>query len=401
MFIHGRHDWASTLLSCTGYHRVQFPGVSAHTIASNYEGMLREAIGRIADLSHSGLILASSLPMCTVAGTQYDRLLREECRGKPAAEVPSRSLSGDWLDGYAATLEAVASAMDLSGGKIRPENVAVVGYFMDRCEGDHRGNVRELRRMLAGLGLDTVCVWLSGAPYSELAKVRNAGTILSLPHGRKAAAVLAGRLQAKLVDTDLPLGLDGTAAWLRQVAQATGRKEAAEAFIESELERIVPTLEWVVPHAFLNRRVVFIGDPYFLRGLQRMIGELGMELAGAFLTARAGGGFEIGPEAAGAVVEFAPRMAWMPQAWRRLQEKGVDLVVSNADGLSALKPACACFELGFPSLEFHCLREEPTLGFEGQVSLAHRMANALVGRRSPAAVPAAAAAIRSGDTVAS
>lgn len=374
MTVHGRHDWASTLLSCDGNHRVQYAGVDANSIASNYEDRLRQAVRGAAGLPQAGVVLLSSMPICTLAGTQHERILREERGAKPAAFIEGRSLAGNWLEGYEAALSALVSALDFSGGKPGRGNVAIVGHLMDRCEGDGRGDAAELRRLTAGLGLEAVSVWLSGEPTSRLRDARHARTILSLPHGRKAAAALARKLGARLVELGVPLGLEGTQDWLRKLGAALGRERAAEAFIRAELGRIVPRLEWAVPASFLDKKAVFVGEPALLPGMAGLCEGLGMELAACFLNGA-------GKDAGGAF--FEPSMSRMRSEWGRL-DKDMDLFIGNTDAYSMLRPSCAFVELGFPSVGTHFLRDEPCLGFEGFLHLADRMANAMSEREAMA-----------------
>ncbi|MBI5210173.1 MAG: hypothetical protein HY927_09415 [Elusimicrobia bacterium] len=381
MMIHGRHDWASTLLSVTGHHRFQFCGVSADSIATSYELKVREVIRKVGELPHAKAVLVTSLPMCTVAGTDYGRLLNAELKRKPGLVVPARALAGGWLDGYAATLDTLAEGLDLAGGRPRAGDVAVVGYFMDRGEGEHRGNVAELGRLCRGLGLRLVSTWLSGSTVSGLKRVRHARTIISLPHGRRAAAILARRVKAGLVEMDLPFGLAGTEAWVRRLGAALGRKRQAEAFIDKELGRAAARLEWVVPFSFLNRKVVFIGDPHLARGMAELCSEVGASLEAAFLTGRpeaaASNGRKGGRRPAQAAWEVEPHTALVRRRWDELSRRGVDLLVGNTDAFSLLKPGCACVEFGYPSISHHVLRDEPYLGFEGAVGFYQRMMNSL------------------------
>ena len=390
LMVHGRHDWASTLLSCTGYHRIQFGGVNVNTVATNYEALVRERVEEVARQPHSKVILVSSLPMCNIAGMQYDRVLRDSRGSKPAFEVPGNSLSGDWLEGYGDVLSILADGIDFSGARPDDDAVAVVGYLMERCEGDHKGNVAELERLLAGLGLRAASVWLSDRPYEHLRAARHARTIVSLPCGRRAGATLARRLGVRLIETELPFGLAATQEWLRRVGDATGRRERAEAFIEAELARVTPRLEWAVPFSFLGKRLVFLGEPNLYPGLLDIAEEVGLELAGSFLTGILGprpAADKAPPEPKLPGPFFEPRVTDARALWAELVGGGVDMLISNSDGLSSLRPDCAWLEMGFPSIGTNALRDEPFLGFEGWLSLLHRLSNAAT---RPLALPAQA-----------
>ncbi len=373
--IHGRHDWNSTMLSCTGHHRLQYCGVSARSIAGDTEGMLREVVHKVGALKHSAVVLITSLPMCTIAGTDYARVAKEI--KTPAFQVAERSIDGDWFEGYATTLKALAEGIDLTGGRKKKDNVAIVGHFMDRCEGDQLGNLAELRRMCAALGLKTVSIWPSGGSYAELRRVREAGTVISLPYARRAGEILARRLKARLIETEVPFGLQATRNWLTTVGKAVGRLKKANAFIDEELERVIPRLEWAIPYAFLNKKLVFTGDPHLLEGLRDICGDLGIRLSGAYLTGRRPPGVRDGENAF-----FEPRVTRFRGAWKKLSKSGgVDLIISNTDGLSITKPEIPRLEFGFPSIWTHSLSDEPFLGFNGFLSFIDRMSKALTARK--------------------
>jgi nitrogenase molybdenum-iron protein alpha/beta subunit len=187
-YIQGNHDWLSTLTSVSGYHRVANTALHPSMMTASREKPLGEMLRRVAAHPGTGGTLLTTMPMAAITGADYDRLCREVAREtrKDVVHVPGRSLSGDWLDGYERTLEALARQLDLSGGRRRSRQVAIVGYLFDRNEADHTANLRVLREMCEALGLELVAVWLSGGSWSALRDVRQAGTILSLPYGRAA-----------------------------------------------------------------------------------------------------------------------------------------------------------------------------------------------------------------------
>lgn len=290
---------------------------------------------------------------------------------------------GDWLDGYARTLEVLAGTLELSGGAPRPENVALVGYLMDRNEGDHHSNIDEMERMLSAMSLRLVSTWLGGRARGSLEAVRDAGTLLALPHGRGAARLIAARTGARVVDVGLPFGLAGTERWVRAVGGALGRAEEAEALLSEDLGRAARRLEWLLPRVFLGRRVGFIGDPWYLGAFAELCEELGCKLTLSAATCRRA------PE----------REAWNPGEvlWRpspralaaRLREP-LDLLVSSSNEAADAYAAGGgrVLEFGFPSYRSHAAAERPCLGFRGALGLVDRMAQSLEvsasGRRATA-----------------
>jgi len=382
-YIHGRHDLHSTLFNCSGYHRVQFTGTNSEKVATNYESAVAGDIQKIASLSHCKGIFLSSISFCKIVGIQYDRLIREipGDLGKPVWEVAGYSLEGDWLDGYARTLHCLASSIDLKRGSPKPENVAIVGYLMDRTEADHQGNIAELRRMLEGISLKPVSIWLSNSPLGHLQKIKNAATVISLPHGREAASTIAERIGARVINTSFPFGIARTQEWIRQVAGALGKRPEAEAFIQRETEQIIPKLEWLVPHVFLNRRLVWIGEPYLLGGLMSLAEDLGFRIAGAYLAASQR---HLDKETVKMFKEkariiFEPTRRKLNAEWKLHKKNGVDLVIGNSRGLSMIDSDAAQMEFGYPCYHYHALQQEPYLGFRGSISFIHRMVNAIMG----------------------
>jgi len=378
-FIQGNHDWLSTLTSVSGYHRIANTALHPVQMTASREETLREFLGRIAERPNVPGVLLTSMPMAFITGSDYDRLCLDvsEATGKAVVHVKGKSLSGDWLDGYEETLLSLARQLDLSGGRPDSNKVAIIGNLFDRNEGDHRANVRDLRAMLGALGLETVTIWLEGRDFSELSAVRDAGTILSFPYGRRAARWVAKRTGAGLIECDLPFGLAATERWVRQLGDALGRENEAEALIDRELSEVVPTLEWVIPFFFENRRWGFVGDPHLANGLHEIAGTVGARLAFAVITNTPHHERELSRE----LVEEARVLVYPRQrtlsdfVHGAIQEDVVSLVVAHSDAMSSRYVAAV--ELGFPSMYSHCLYDRPFLGFHGFLALIDSMVNAI------------------------
>jgi len=378
--IHGRHDLFSTILSCGSDHRVQYTGVNVFTIAGNFESQIFAALKRISKWPDCGVIFTGAMPMCSIAGSDYERILREALDGcgKPSFLIPRRSaVTGDWLDGYAGALEVLAAGMDLEGAKAEPGAVALVGHLMDRNEGDQLANVAELERMVRALGAEPVSTWLSGRPYAHLREARRAETVVSLPYGRKAARALAKRLGARLVEAELPFGLDASRRFMDLLGRALGREAAARAFIKSELDSVVPRLEWSVPHAFESRRFAFAGDPHHAAGFAELIEEVGGKVVSTVVM----GGAGHLPEERRRALESRPGTLFEPDRaqLRRLFAEATggeaDLLVCNSLGVRYIDPSVPWLEHGFPSEHTHFLHDEPFLGFQGALAFLARAAN--------------------------
>lgn len=377
-YVQGNHDWLSTLTNVSGLHRIANTALHPSQMGESREKGLRQSLLRIASQPAVPAVALTSMPMAFITGADYERLSRDTtaATGKPAIHIPGKSLSGDWLDGYSEVLHSLATQLDLRGGTLDPRKVGIVGNLFDRNEEDHRGNVRELERTFAALDLDLASVWLSGSSFAELSAIRDAGTIISLPYGRRAAKRLARRTGARLLELPLPFGLGASEAFVRQLGEALDRKDKASAFIDAELSRIAPKLEWVIPFVFENRSIAYVGEPHSLPGFADMVEMLGARVLYAVVTNRPehlaephawDGRFEV-------VVN--PRMRTMAEFTSRIIREGdADLLVTNNAGSFTGK--AALLEFGFPSTFRHCLYDRPFLGFRGAIAFVDSMATAL------------------------
>lgn len=379
-YIQSNHDWFSTLTSVDGIHRVANTDLHPWKIVAARDDQVQGMLKELASYSGAGAVLVTSMPMATITGVDYDRLCRPVSAetGKPVVNVPGNGLTGDWLDGFADTLKALARAVDLTGHEPQAGNVAVVGYLMDRAEGDHRGNLAEMRRLLEALGLRLGAVWLSGGTTADLGEVRHASAIVSLPYARDAARILGERLGVPVVETGLPLGLHGSERWLAQVAEALGRSGRLAAVVDAELAHAVPKIEWAVPHYLLHRRAVFVGDPHLALAFEPVAEELGLGLVRHYVLCRRVHARELLARTAEARVVVDPTQRGLEQSTRDLINAGqCDLLVTNSVGYPPGSLKAGVVELGFPSYFTHVLEERPFLFFRGLVNLVERMSNEL------------------------
>lgn len=376
-FVQGNHDWFSTLTTVSGRHRIANTALHPDHLSGSREEQLRAQLSRMARDPDVPALALTSMPMAFVTGADYERLVRDvaEESGKPIIQIPGKSLSGDWLDGYEEALLALASQIDLSGGSPAPDTVAIVGYLYDRNEADHSANITELRRTLEALGLRLATVWLSGESFARLRDVRDAGTIISLPYARRAARRLARQTGARLIELPVPFGLGATERWVREIGAALGREAKAEAFIERELQRIVPRLEWVVPFLFQNRRMGYVGEPHLVAGLREQLEMLGAELSTVIVTNRERHARHLPEDMGDAKVLVAPKMKTMLRHIMSLTgEDELHLLITHNMGIIGDVPI---LEFGFPSHFRHALYERPFLGFSGALAFVDSMATAM------------------------
>jgi nitrogenase molybdenum-iron protein alpha/beta subunit len=382
-YVQGNHDWFSTLTSVTGVHRVANTDLHPWKMVVARDDQVQALLQQLAGYPGAGVVLITSMPMATITGVDYDRLTRPvaEATGKMVASVPGNALAGDWIDGYADSLKALARVVPLEGAAPQPGNVAVVGYLMDRNEGDHRANLRELERLLGDLGLKVVSVWLSGQGAADLAKVRDAAAIVSLPYGRAAARILGQRLEVPVIEAGLPVGIQGTERWLTRIAEALGCTDRLAAVLDRELRATVPLVEWVVPHYLVQRSLVHVGDPHLGLAVDELAAELGLRVERHFVLGRRAHALELLARCGEDRVVVDPKRTQMDHALRDMIADGrCDVLVTNSLGYQSGPCRAAQVELGFPSFFTHVLDERPTFFFRGALSIVERIINEM--RRS-------------------
>lgn len=382
-FIHGNHDWLSTLISISGYHRLANSALHCWKVIAKRDDSIVARLQKMGEFRGSGLVLMTSMPMATIVGVDYDRLCHkaQDASGTDTFHVVDRAIDGDWMDGYAEVLLTLAKRLPVDRALRKdPKKVAIVGYFMDRNEEDHRGNLRELRRLLEALGLELTTVWAGGEPWEQMKRgVQEAGTILSFPYARRAALTLSRRLKTPLVENRLPFGLKATVEWIEQLGATFERPEQAQALIASELKDVMPRLEFVVPYQFLHRRMVFIGDPHQAEGFLEIAQDLGCRVPFLTVSARRHNAKNIRAlRDSGALpdttVLIDPRMWGYIERFSPIQTTA-DLIVSCNTTMSGAEEGY--LEFGFPCYERHALFDRPFLGFRGMMAFVDDMAREL------------------------
>ncbi len=361
-YVQGTHDLHARLLDPAGRHRVAHTLADTVNVVLDREPQVRDLIARVGARADVSVVLVSALPMASITGSQYDRLAREVAPaiGKPVLDVPARSLQTDWLDGYAEVLAALARGIPLESGGLDKDAVAIVGPLVHRLEGDAMADVAELARLCRdGLGLQVAAVWPSGVPVARLAPAGRAATVVALPGGRKAAALLARRTGASLVDVPVPFGTAATDAFLRQVGMATGRSRQAEATIVAGADRARSEARRAgVPP---GTRLAFVGDPGTAAGFAGLAEDIG-----AVPVACVSSGHP--PVAVGG----------LPGVEALVGPEDVDLCLTGSRGVEAcIDRGIPFLEHGYPSYGTHALTPRPSLGYAGVVGMAERVANRL------------------------
>ncbi|HPB96239.1 MAG TPA: nitrogenase component 1 [Polyangiaceae bacterium] len=402
-YVQGNHDYMSTLAWYPDTPRVTNTELTPLDVIRNRdEAIVRELLS-LTEHPQAGVVLVDAMAMALITATDYDRLCAraKEKTTKPVLRVPHRSLTSDHLTGYADVMEALASGLPLHPNPSKTGNrVGLVGYYWDRNEGDHRGNMTELERIADALGLEWTTPWLSGSPSSALRDIENAQWIVSLPYGRKAAQILAKRLGCPLLRAEYPFGLAASLRFIVALGVVTGRLSAALTFVQAELETILPRLAWVVPFALLHRRIGFLGDPHLVLGMQEMASLWGCTMPFAATSCLPRHARDSAPDYGNALHDPSipedvrtlmnidqpvdapsnflsyPHVRELVRELEHLaQEQRLDVLVTNSLGF--LTKGIGIVEFGFPSYHTHALIDRPFVGLLGFLTMMERVVNAL------------------------
>jgi len=367
------HDHGESLSGSRGQPRLVTTFADYVVAPAGAGRAVEQAVRKVVEDLKPGAIVLAELSRITIAGEDLPglgRVLADQTK-TPVLVARSRTLERDYTDAYRSVIEALAAQLPDSAFAGGPEDgkVAIVGYFFERSEGDQIGNVAAMTDLVRVLGLVPVAPWLSGAPFSALCEAARASVIAALPLGRRAARTIAERSGARVLDLDLPIGLLGTAAWVRAIGEATGRESRAEQVVDAALRRSVPLVDRTASRVLATRRAALAAQPDWCDGLARMLEQdLGMQPAVVVRRCRA--------------KDCDPSVAeWSDLVSTELKGRGLDVIIGSTWERRALpEPArrIAFVELGYPSLSEHFLVEQPHLGFDGTLVFAQRLASAVL-----------------------
>ena len=130
------HNLRCRLLPPIGYRRVVHTGrrdgrEEVGSLSTDRTAQVEAVFAEVCARKDAGIVLATSFDFYELVGFPLREMARRQAAGPGAlvCHIPSRSLGGTWLDGYAATCAALAQAVELRPGPREPGAVAVVGYL--------------------------------------------------------------------------------------------------------------------------------------------------------------------------------------------------------------------------------------------------------------------------------
>ena len=324
----------------------------------------------------------------------------------PALLIPAQGYDGDEFTGYAAVANALVRSMDWKGSAPKAKRVGILGYLFDRYEGDHAGNLVQIRGLLKPLGLELGVVLLSGQDYASYQALPDAGVQVVLPYMKPGWKRTKRKLKGahRFVEADLPMGLGGTARFTRAVAEAASvDTRLVDAYLAKRRARALAPLERLRGR-FRGQRVAVFAEAPLAAGLCAMLQDLGLPLAWVGVRGRSLGGeaeLRAALERTGYTLPEGVRVDEAPSL-QRIRDVGLAMlldgdltgVIGSATELGVFRalapeelgpklltetlgaPAPFMLELGFPCQDYHALGQMPFMGYGGLVSFAQRVINA-------------------------
>jgi nitrogenase molybdenum-iron protein alpha/beta subunit len=373
------HDLFSDLLRWDQMKRIVRTNIGNQEFVMGGESKLSARVRQVAERYNPGMIFVASSNVVILSG-EDTRPAIKQLSAKipiPLIPLPERNVYLDYLTGYLDTLSGFLAHAPFDN-TCESKGVAVIGYIYHRHEGDCKGDVAELTRLLAGIGAPDSLVLLNGQPVTVLRAQAPPAIALDIAEGWTGGAALTQRFGTQVHKAGLPLGIAATGDWLRLAGEALGKNEQAEAFIERELSDLVAQLQWLIPRHFMGKGVMLFADRLTLPYLARMMEELGMEVLGLGVTS-----FEFDREpssslAIGAYPMLPIHAEPLRAVVRKAREEGrLDLVIGNSLIHQNLAHSCVPFvEVGYPCNYDHALSMRPLLGYTGVRVLVERIVNA-------------------------
>lgn len=376
------HAWRQRLLQLDGRDRVF---VTSLALSKLDTGETSRMVERIATLCREGdrpgAVLVSDMAPSRLIGSDLNDLARQVAKASntKTCVVENLSLTRDWLDAIVAAQVALVDAIPETAFSKRNDSVAIVGLVVDRAEADALGDVAEIRRLLAGIGFYNVIVWASGCGMEHLAAAGSCRWIIALPYGVAAAEKIAQRSGAEVFRLDLPIGLDGTIRFMRELGRWLGRERQAESFISSALSFVVPKLAPFVPTLFAGSKIGIVADPVLARGLGSWLAEMGVCVIGPIFRCRREDWLTSDEKSTDGIRRYDPSIESLTSWVMNESESGpFDLIIGSTREREALRKIRVPFlELGYPSVNYRPVCDSPRIGFSGALHLAERIANCL------------------------
>ncbi len=209
------------------------------------------------------LVIASSC----VAGVIGDDVEQEAEEAEATYHIPvlcipyGGFLGGEYSDGYFQTAKLIMERFILPQ-PIAPGTVLLLGDQMGPC-GQY---AREVKRLLAGFGLEVKWQFPGYVPFDQWKELSSASLLIPLSYAgqtqgglEKTAAQWETMFGTPAIRDVYPVGWQNTCAWLRKIARLRQNEELGERLIRQEEKRLADFVASILPVTKNKKAVLGIG----------------------------------------------------------------------------------------------------------------------------------------------
>ncbi|MBW1811978.1 MAG: hypothetical protein JRJ87_27585, partial [Deltaproteobacteria bacterium] len=279
--IAGNHDLFSSLMRWDKVDRIVRTNLESREFIMGSDDRLSMRLRQIAERYSPNLIFIARSNVMIFTGHDVEQVISEldQKLTTPLARIPESHADRDHICGFLDCVAEILAKLEPSAQPRHEKRVLVAGYVFERHEGDHKGNVAEIDRILTGIGALTGPILLDGNTFESYQQLEPADLVVDLASDWQAAREFSSRTGADYIQTTLPVGLEGTCNWIRSLASSLKLESQAEEFIDAELSQLAPMLQWLLPRFFLGRTAIIFADRQWIRPLVLFLEELGLRIS--------------------------------------------------------------------------------------------------------------------------
>ena len=206
------------------------------------------------------LIVVISVTFLDLTGEDLPFVVKEEGETIPCPvlRVSAPGTGGDLFLGYQNMLLAVLRSLNWKKTVQNQRGVAILGYYFDRYEGDHIGNLQQLSALLKMLGLELGAVAFSGVSIDKLQVIPEQKYQLVFPLLQPKLKRLKRFTKRNLIQVHLPIGLRLTAKWLQIIGKEHGVPQRLLAQVIQKKQRQIGEKLQIAKRKFLAKKSIFL-----------------------------------------------------------------------------------------------------------------------------------------------
>jgi nitrogenase molybdenum-iron protein beta chain len=243
------------------------------------EERLREQIKTTLEVMDGDLYIVLTGCMVEMIGDDINSVVSEFANeGKPVLAIPTPSFRGTSYYGYELVLNGLVSKFVTKQSHKKADKVNVFG-IMPPCDVFWEGNLREIKRLLTGLGLEVNTFFGEGETLDD---IKNAGDaslniVMSEVYGVQTAQLFEEKHDIPYITAELPIGAHDTENFLRKVSEKLNlNPSVTDALIKKEKKLFYNYMERLADlynDIDLQRYAVVVGSSDYAIAITRFLSD--------------------------------------------------------------------------------------------------------------------------------